>query len=228
MNTREMNNTEQEIIRKRLKERRLFLNLTYEELATKTGMSKSTLQRYETGSIKNLPYDKIFTLSAALEVAPSYFIDVSSDYTGESHTSLAIQDHKTRAEHFKRIKDFELKAIEAITPFLISKGYSVAQRDHGSAGDIIATKGNEFWHIDFMYIQDVDNFPVGTGMHTKQFLLRLGRLAVYEKPITKYSIVIDNRLLAQQLIERYKPTHLNIQISALVLKRTGFEELFFN
>ena len=226
MNTREMNNTEQEIIRKRLKERRLFLNLTYEELATKTGMSKSTLQRYETGSIKNLPYDKIFTLSAALEVAPSYFIDVSSDYTGESHTALTMQDHKTRAEHFRRIKDFELKAIEVITPFLISTGYSVAQRDHGSAGDIIAIKGSEFWHIDFMYIQDMDKVPV--GMHSKQFLLRLGRLAVYEKPITKYSIVLDNRLLAQQLIERYKPMHLNIEISALVLKRNGFDELFFN
>ena len=57
-----MNNQDKKILQSRLKERRLFLNMTYQDLADKTGISKSTLQRYETGGIQNLPYDKIFAL----------------------------------------------------------------------------------------------------------------------------------------------------------------------
>ena len=66
MNTAEMNNQDKKILQSRLKERRLFLNMTYQDLADKTGISKSTLQRYETGGIQNLPYDKIFAISEAL------------------------------------------------------------------------------------------------------------------------------------------------------------------
>ena len=77
MNANHMNDKEKEILRKRLKERRNFLNLTYKQLSEKTGISKSTLQRYENGGIKNLPYDKIFILSQALEVTPEYFTNLS-------------------------------------------------------------------------------------------------------------------------------------------------------
>ena len=35
----------------RIKKRRTDLDMSYQELANKTGLSKSTLQRYETGSI---------------------------------------------------------------------------------------------------------------------------------------------------------------------------------
>ena len=73
-----MSKADQEILRRRLKERRLFLNMTYQDLADKTGISKSSLQRYETGSIKNIPYDKMFTLSEALEVSPEYFTNLTS------------------------------------------------------------------------------------------------------------------------------------------------------
>ena len=71
-----LNNEELQELRRRLRARRLFLDFTYQQLADKTGMSKSTLQRYETGGIKNLPYDKILILSEALGVPTSYFTDL--------------------------------------------------------------------------------------------------------------------------------------------------------
>ena len=43
-----MENDFKEII-ERVRSRRLELGLSYQDLADKTGMSKSTLQRYETG-----------------------------------------------------------------------------------------------------------------------------------------------------------------------------------
>ena len=59
---------------KRIKERRIRLNLSYQDLADKTGISKSTLQRYETGFIKNLPIDKLEILALALNASPSYLM----------------------------------------------------------------------------------------------------------------------------------------------------------
>ncbi|WP_010293561.1 helix-turn-helix domain-containing protein [Clostridium senegalense] len=58
----------------RIKNRRTELMLSYQDLANKTGLSKSTLQRYETGSIKNMPLDKLEVLAKALNVEPYYLM----------------------------------------------------------------------------------------------------------------------------------------------------------
>lgn len=224
MTKNEMSSTDQEILRKRLKERRLFLDMTYQDLSNKTGISKSSLQRYETGGIKNLPYDKIFKISEALEVSPSYFTDLSTDYTGENYNITVLSNEQHRIQHLNMIKNFEKKALNLLTPSLIYQGYNVEQRSHGSIGDLVATKGNEIWHIDFMYRRDVNKYPTGMGMGRQQLLLRFGRLAVYDKPITKYSIVMDNRSMAAQLM-KLPPIHLDIENSFILLKNDGYEEL---
>lgn len=227
MNNKEMNDQDKRILQSRLKERRLFLNMTYQDLADKTGISKSTLQRYETGGIQNLPYDKIFVLSEALEVRPEYFTDLTKDYTAQPVIQDFMFPQSNRAEYLDHIMEFEKKALEKITPSLISKGYKVEQKDRGSIGDLVAIKGPEIWYLDFLFIRDVNNYPTGMGMQRQQFLMRLGRLAVYDKPITKYSIVMDHRILAKQMIDRFKPVHLDIEISIIVLTSDGFDEFYF-
>ncbi|MHA6261261.1 helix-turn-helix domain-containing protein [Sporosarcina sp. CAU 1771] len=227
MKENEMGKVDQEILRRRLQERRLFLNMTYQDLADKTGISKSSLQRYETGGIKNLPYDKIFALSEALEVRPVFFTDLTKDYTGESAFEMKVVNKDDRFQHLADIKEFEERAIRHITPSLISQGYNIERHSRGSVGDIVATKGKEIWHIDFLYRRDVSKYPVGMGMGRQQLLLRFGRLAVYDKPITKYSIVMDFRELAEQYIQ-FKPIHLDIETSIIILKEEGFEEFCFD
>lgn len=59
---------------KRIKTRRLELEYSFQDLANKTNMSKSTLQRYETGAIKNLPLDKLKVLASALQTTPAYLM----------------------------------------------------------------------------------------------------------------------------------------------------------
>ncbi|WP_336990263.1 helix-turn-helix transcriptional regulator [Bacillus infantis] len=226
MKNDEMSKTDQEILRRRLKERRLFLNMTYQDLAEKTGMSKSSIQRYETGGIKNIPYDKIFTLSEALEVRPEYFTDLTKDYTGESAIEEKMIKKEDRSQHLDYIKEFEERAIRYITPNLISQGYNIERHSHGSVGDIVATKGKEIWHIDFLYTRDVRKYPTGMGMGRQQLLLRFGRLAVYDKPISKYSIVMERHELAEQFL-RFKPIHLDIETSIIILRGTDYEELHF-
>lgn len=63
----------------RIKDRRIHLGFSYQDLANKTGISKSTLQRYETGFIKNLPIDKLEILATALETTPSYLMGWESN-----------------------------------------------------------------------------------------------------------------------------------------------------
>lgn len=58
----------------RIKNRRMELGMSYQDLADKTGMSKSTLQRYETGFIKNIPLSKVEALAQALQVTPEFIM----------------------------------------------------------------------------------------------------------------------------------------------------------
>lgn len=54
-----------------LKQRRKELNLTLAEIAKQVGVSEATVQRWESGNIKNLRHDRIGLLAEALDVAPS-------------------------------------------------------------------------------------------------------------------------------------------------------------
>lgn len=61
-------------IAQRIKQRRLELKLSLQDIADLTGMSKSTLQRYETGSIKNIPLQRIESLATALQITPDWIM----------------------------------------------------------------------------------------------------------------------------------------------------------
>ena len=65
-------------IMKRIKEKRLELGLSFQELSRKTGISSSTLQRYETGYISNVPLSKLKPLSKALGV--THFLKMKKKY----------------------------------------------------------------------------------------------------------------------------------------------------
>lgn len=54
-----------------LKKYRLEKSMTLEELANIIGVSRQTVQKYESGIISNIPFDKIEKLSKALNISPS-------------------------------------------------------------------------------------------------------------------------------------------------------------
>ena len=58
----------------RIKQRRLELELSYRELEELTGITASTLQRYESGFISKLPIDKLYTIAKGLRVDPGYLM----------------------------------------------------------------------------------------------------------------------------------------------------------
>ena len=54
-----------------LRQKRLELGLTYEELGNLVGVGKSTVRKWETGMIDNMRRDNIVALSKALNLSPS-------------------------------------------------------------------------------------------------------------------------------------------------------------
>lgn len=58
----------------RIKQRRDELGMTQEELAVKLGFNKSTIQRYETGQVKNIKLPVLQSMAEQLEVDPNWII----------------------------------------------------------------------------------------------------------------------------------------------------------
>lgn len=84
----------------KIKTRRLELNLTLEEVAKKVGVSSPTIQRYESGEIKNVRKDKIKKLADALELSPAYLMGWDETDTQEEKDSKSGKDDiKTIAAH---------------------------------------------------------------------------------------------------------------------------------
>lgn len=94
-------------IMQRMKDRREELNMSYQALSEKVGLSKSTLQRYETGYIKNMPVDKLEEIARALCVSPSYLMGwedpkpttLAAHFDGENFT----EEELNKIEEYKKL-----------------------------------------------------------------------------------------------------------------------------
>lgn len=96
-------------IMKRMKDRREELNMSYQTLSEKVGISKSTLQRYETGYIKNMPVDKLEAIADALNVSPSYLMGwdeykpttLAAHFDGDDYTEDELDEIKQFTQFVK-------------------------------------------------------------------------------------------------------------------------------
>ena len=67
----------------RMKYLREKQKMSYRELEKLTGIAKSTLQRYETGSIKSIPFSKIDVLANALNTTKEWLLDWNNEPMNE-------------------------------------------------------------------------------------------------------------------------------------------------
>ena len=87
----------------RIKERRLKLEMSYQDLSDATGISKSTLQRYETGYIKKVPINQIEILAKALHTTPSYLMGWDNNATGSPSVTLTPRDERQIAADLEKM-----------------------------------------------------------------------------------------------------------------------------
>lgn len=72
----------------KIKQRRLELDLTLEEVGNIVGVSKSTVMKWETGYIENMKRDKIVLLAKALKVSPLWIMGLEEN--DEYNNSIMI------------------------------------------------------------------------------------------------------------------------------------------
>ena len=84
------------IINKRIKEARIRKGLTLLEVAAKLGVSEATVQRYESGEIKNIKHKTIQDLSNIFDCSPAYL--------------MGWEDEESKKEELEEI---EIKTIAA-------------------------------------------------------------------------------------------------------------------
>lgn len=85
----------------RMKHARDLKGLTLKELAIKIGKTEATVQRYESGEIKNLKNDTIELIANALDVSPSYLMGWSDETPLKESTRMLaahIEDDVTEEE----------------------------------------------------------------------------------------------------------------------------------
>lgn len=102
------------IINKRIKEARIRKDLTLLEVATKLGVSEATVQRYESGEIKNIKHKTIQDLSNIFDCSPAYLMG----WEDEPHLTkeeLEEAEIKTIAAH--AVGDLSEESIKKIIEY---------------------------------------------------------------------------------------------------------------
>lgn len=71
----------------RIKEQRILMGITQEELGRIASVSKVTIHKYETNVITNIPSDRIEIIAKALNVKPAYLMGWSDENMGKEDYS---------------------------------------------------------------------------------------------------------------------------------------------
>lgn len=76
----------------RIKQRRIDLDISAEDLAVMIGKSRATIYRYENGDIENLPTTVLEPLAEALETTPAYLMGWENDSNNYDNYDLEIPE----------------------------------------------------------------------------------------------------------------------------------------
>ncbi|KRK45114.1 phage repressor like XRE family transcriptional regulator [Dellaglioa algida DSM 15638] len=73
-----------------LKQKRLNMGLTLEEVGKKVGVGKSTVRKWENGLIENMGRDKIVLLSKALDISPLDILEIDTSLEDSKSSHLLL------------------------------------------------------------------------------------------------------------------------------------------
>ena len=107
---------------KRIRQRRVEIGMTVDELANKIGKNRATIYRYENGDIENLPLPVLEPIAKALGIEPSDLLSTTETMsTEEQHKSSEIViDVKADTSELDRVIE-KLKEANSLADELASK-----------------------------------------------------------------------------------------------------------
>lgn len=94
----------------RIKQRREELGLTLEDIALYVKVARSTIQRYEAGSITRPKLPVLYSISQALQVSPDWLLGITDDPA----PTTFIRAEKTAALAGDGLSPLDVKLIELL------------------------------------------------------------------------------------------------------------------
>lgn len=191
-----------------LKQLRKEKSISQRELAEKSGVSNAEISRIETGGRQKISPDVLRAIAPILDIPYEELMDKAGYINSKSSY---MTEHREAEEMF----------IATVTPKLIMDGWSVERTRRATfAGDIVAKKGKEEWHIDYRFFRtrEDNDKHFRYDMRTRELLWRIyGRLAVHDKDnITKYTIAVSNDKI-YEIVLKYPPRLLRLEITAMFI-----------
>lgn len=101
-------------IGEKLRARRTDLGLSLRDVAEATGVSRGTVQRWESGSIKNMGRDKIDSLARVLQIAPTEIFRDSASEKYMSYDPSRPQMTPQQEVLFDATEDLTPKEMDAV------------------------------------------------------------------------------------------------------------------
>lgn len=201
-----------EVLRQRIKRMRTHKDLTLKEVANYLGIKEATAQRYESGEIKNIPYDNIVLMAKLFDCSPQYLMgwetQNSSSKKGVKIPVLGKVPAGVPVEAVEDIIDYEEITVEMAKEGeffgLQIKGNSmepricegdvviVRKQDDAETGDLVVAmiNGNEATCKRLMKYKDgirlMPNNPAYEPMY-------YSNKEIEEKPVKIIGKVVENR-----------------------------------
>ena len=122
-----------------IRERRLALGLTYEQLGNIVGVGKSTVRKWETGMIENMRRDSIVALSNALDISPALIMGWESNENNLSKNNKLIDEERILLSSFNKLNSIgkaeankRVSELTELSIYVVAKEeYNLAAHDDG-------------------------------------------------------------------------------------------------
>lgn len=103
--------------RHRLKQRRLQLGYTLQDVADRIGLTRATVQKYESGYIGDMVTTLLETFAAALDCTPAYLMGWVDDPHGqpaENETDIQTEQEQTHLKKYRALDAHSKKVVDFV------------------------------------------------------------------------------------------------------------------
>lgn len=108
-------------IGERIKARRIELGMSLEELGKRLGKNRTTVYRYETGYIENLPIDILEPIAAVLQTTPAYLMgweEVQKNNDAIADIIIRLRKDEVFFDAVKRLNGLDSDKLSGLLAFL--------------------------------------------------------------------------------------------------------------
>ena len=174
---------------KRIKERRIELNMSVDELAKRINKNRTTIYRYERGDIENLPIDVLKPIASALYTTPAWIMGWNQDKNDKRKNT----DYETNIQYVDSLG-------EVIKNLRMSKNITL----------------EEFANETGILLSDLKDYETGKSKIPEEILIKLAKfLGVTVDDLTSANITVNGTHMVYASNSKTHVRHLKLWYEAV-------------